>query len=245
MTSERDWVELAARGIQALAVLIMVVRILVETVRWIVHARHDGGKGLRALPDHAWQVAADRPGADGGRRHHHDRRHRAHVAQPRELGALVVVRTALGWTLTVEIEGHWPWAAGASPDSPRPHPGCWQSLGHERVVRCACRGGDDQRAGVRVRPIAAGTARDGLRRARGRTVPEIHFAVYIAACIDAERAGSSDCAAAVKAREKEIVGAEQHATRLRKRGDRERQCVRRLGSRVPCSLPQPGCGPGS
>ena len=42
MTSERDWVELAARGIQALAVLIMVVLILVETVRWIAHTRSGG-----------------------------------------------------------------------------------------------------------------------------------------------------------------------------------------------------------
>jgi uncharacterized membrane protein len=25
------------------------------------------------------------------------------------LGALVLVRTFLGWTLTVEVEGRWPW----------------------------------------------------------------------------------------------------------------------------------------
>jgi hypothetical protein len=25
------------------------------------------------------------------------------------LAGLVVVRTTLGWTLTVEVEGHWPW----------------------------------------------------------------------------------------------------------------------------------------
>ena len=25
------------------------------------------------------------------------------------LAALVLVRTFLGWTLTVEVEGHWPW----------------------------------------------------------------------------------------------------------------------------------------
>ena len=25
------------------------------------------------------------------------------------LGAIVLIRTALGWALVVEIEGHWPW----------------------------------------------------------------------------------------------------------------------------------------
>ncbi len=29
------------------------------------------------------------------------------------LGLLVVIRTFLGWSLTVEIEGHWPWQARA------------------------------------------------------------------------------------------------------------------------------------
>lgn len=35
------------------------------------------------------------------------------------LGGLVAVRTFLGWTLTVEIEGHWPWqrAKEAAPRS--------------------------------------------------------------------------------------------------------------------------------
>ena len=28
------------------------------------------------------------------------------------LGALVVVRTAIGWTLSVEVEDHWPWQRG-------------------------------------------------------------------------------------------------------------------------------------
>jgi uncharacterized membrane protein len=28
------------------------------------------------------------------------------------LGALVLVRTFLSWSLVVETEGHWPWQAG-------------------------------------------------------------------------------------------------------------------------------------
>ncbi len=37
------------------------------------------------------------------------------------LGLLVVIRTFLSWSLTVEIEGRWPWqarAANAKPDQP-------------------------------------------------------------------------------------------------------------------------------
>jgi uncharacterized membrane protein len=109
MTSERDWVELAARGIQALAVLIMVVRILVETVRWIVHARHDGEKayeryrimlGKSLLIGLELMVAADIIMTAAIE---------LTLLNLAKLGALVVVRTALGWTLTVEVEGHWPW----------------------------------------------------------------------------------------------------------------------------------------
>lgn len=32
------------------------------------------------------------------------------------LGLLVVIRTFLGWSLVVEIEGRWPWQARTSPD---------------------------------------------------------------------------------------------------------------------------------
>ena len=31
------------------------------------------------------------------------------VASLSALGILVVVRTAVSWTLTLEVEGHWPW----------------------------------------------------------------------------------------------------------------------------------------
>jgi len=121
MTTEREWIELAARGIQALAVVIMVVLILVETVRWIAHTRRGGEKayehyrvmlGKSLLIGLELLVAAD-------------------IIQTAAiqltllnlaiLGALVIVRTALGWTLTLEVEGHWPWQRGrrAAPGTPR------------------------------------------------------------------------------------------------------------------------------
>lgn len=38
----------------------------------------------------------------------------ATIGRVAALGALVVVRTALSWTLTVEVEGRWPWKAQAA-----------------------------------------------------------------------------------------------------------------------------------
>jgi len=40
------------------------------------------------------------------------------------LAALVLVRTFLGWTITLDVEGRWPWQAakGAAP-APREAPG--------------------------------------------------------------------------------------------------------------------------
>ena len=33
------------------------------------------------------------------------------------LGLLVMIRTFLSWSLSVEIEGHWPWQGGAKPET--------------------------------------------------------------------------------------------------------------------------------
>ena len=112
MASEREWIDLAARGIQALAVLIMVVLIVSQTVRWVVYARRGGenayehyrimlGKAL--LVGLELLVAADIIETAAIE---------MTLLNLATLGALVVVRTALGWTLTVEVEGHWPWQTG-------------------------------------------------------------------------------------------------------------------------------------
>jgi uncharacterized membrane protein len=34
------------------------------------------------------------------------------------LGLLVLIRTFLGWSLAVEIEGHWPWQTRTEKDRP-------------------------------------------------------------------------------------------------------------------------------
>jgi flagellin-like protein len=119
MSSLHDWIERAAQGIEALAVLIMVAFILVGTVGWLLHSRLGVetaypryrvvlgktllvGLELLVAADIIRTVALDTT-----------------LLNITTLGALVVVRTFLSWTLTVEVEGRWPWQTGASPEEPR------------------------------------------------------------------------------------------------------------------------------
>jgi uncharacterized membrane protein len=116
MATITQWVELAATGIELLAVAIIVAVILVATVRYLFQIlarrvdtstyknyRHQVARalllGLEAL------VAADVI--------------RTVVLEPTLqnvliLGLLVLIRTFLGWSLVVEIEERWPWQ---SPDT--------------------------------------------------------------------------------------------------------------------------------
>jgi uncharacterized membrane protein len=112
----REWIELASKGIEALAVAIMVGFIVIGTLRWLFHSlkgiegtyeryRVVLGKtlqlGLELLvaADIIRTVALDLT-----------------LLNIALLAALVVVRTLIGWTLAVEIEGHWPWQKGNEPD---------------------------------------------------------------------------------------------------------------------------------
>jgi uncharacterized membrane protein len=109
MEQFREWIELAAQGIEILAVAIMASFILIGTARWVFHStkkiigayeryRRVLGKtllvGLELLvaADIIRTVALDLT-----------------MLNIALLGGLVVVRTFLGWTLTVEVEGRWPW----------------------------------------------------------------------------------------------------------------------------------------
>ena len=109
MESPRQWIELIARSVEVLAVTIMVVFIVIGTARFLFHSlnkiegayeRYRIVLGKTLLLGLELLVAAD-------------------IIQtvtldltPTNLvllGGLVAVRTVLGWTLTVEVEGHWPW----------------------------------------------------------------------------------------------------------------------------------------
>ena len=109
MNQFREWIELTARGIEALAVAIMLLFIIIGTVRWIFHSlrkiegsyeRYRVTLGKTLLIGLELLVAADIINTV------------AIDMSPRSLamlGGLVVVRTFLGWTVAVEIEGRWPW----------------------------------------------------------------------------------------------------------------------------------------
>ncbi|MDH4230465.1 MAG: DUF1622 domain-containing protein [Nitrospirota bacterium] len=105
----REWIELASQGVEMLAVVIMVSMIVFGTIRWIFRYRTNMESGyeryrvvlgktlligleLLVAADIIRTVAIDLT-----------------LTNIALLAALVVVRTFLGWSLTVEIEGHWPW----------------------------------------------------------------------------------------------------------------------------------------
>jgi len=109
MEHARTWIEVAAAGIEALAVAIMVGFIAFATVRWLIHASRIGegayeryrvavGKSL--LVGLELLIAADiiRTVAL-----------KASVMNVVILSALVLIRTFLGWTLTLDVESRWPW----------------------------------------------------------------------------------------------------------------------------------------
>jgi uncharacterized membrane protein len=111
MNAIREWADLAALGIDVLAVALMVAFITVATARWLFLSGTrigDGYAGYRVLLGKSLLVGLELlVAADIIRT----------VAVPitllnmAELGALVAVRTFLGWALTIEIEGRWPWQA--------------------------------------------------------------------------------------------------------------------------------------
>ena len=109
MLQVRGWIELAAQGVEALAVIIVVSFIILGTSRWLFHSgkkvegayeRYRSVLGKALLVGLELLVAADII------------RTVALDSSPTSLamlGGLVLVRTFLGWTLTIEVEGRWPW----------------------------------------------------------------------------------------------------------------------------------------
>jgi len=109
MIHVHDWIELAAQGVEALAVALMVSCILAGTMGWIVHSvrkperayqRYRTVLGKTLLVGLELLVAADIINTVT---------FALTLTNLALLGGLVVVRTALAWTLTVEVEGRWPW----------------------------------------------------------------------------------------------------------------------------------------
>lgn len=109
MERTRFWIEIAATGIEGLAVTIMVAFILFGTVLWVLrmgqnveaaYERYRSSIGKSLLLGLELLVAADiirTVALDTS------------LTNVATLAALVLVRTFLGWTLTVEVENRWPW----------------------------------------------------------------------------------------------------------------------------------------
>jgi uncharacterized membrane protein len=110
----REAIEAAALGVEVLAVAVIVIAILFGTGRFLLHLLQGRIEGYRIYKQHLTKalllgleflVAADIV--------------RTVAIEPTLnnvaiLGALVVVRTVLSWSLVVEMDGRWPWQVGAS-----------------------------------------------------------------------------------------------------------------------------------
>ena len=117
MPEIRDLMELASLGVEILAVVIMVFFIIVGTVRWVVQSTKKLGdasvKNVRVAYE-AYRLVLGKAmliglellvAADIIRTVALD----LTLLNIELLGALVVVRTFLGWSIVVELEGRWPW----------------------------------------------------------------------------------------------------------------------------------------
>ena len=112
----REWVEWSSQGIQALAVVIIVISIVYGSLRFLrqlLQRATDPYRAYKQLLGRSLLLALEfLVAADVIRTVLLDL-----TAKGMEiLGALVVVRTFLSWSLVVELEGHWPWqsVAGAA-----------------------------------------------------------------------------------------------------------------------------------
>lgn len=109
MTHVMEWVELAAVGIEILAVAIMLVVIIAGTGRWLAHSARqvqEGYRSYRVLLGKALLVGLELLVAADIIRTVVIETTLANIAT---LGVLVAIRTFLGWSLSVEVEGRWPW----------------------------------------------------------------------------------------------------------------------------------------
>jgi uncharacterized membrane protein len=107
----KQLVEWAATGIEVATVLVIVLASVIGSVRFLSHVnrgvadayrQYKVGLGKMLILSLEFLVAADII--------------RTVVLEPTLanasiLGLLVLIRTFLSWSLSVEIEGHWPWKA--------------------------------------------------------------------------------------------------------------------------------------
>ena len=108
MVQIREWMEIASAGVEVLAVAIMMCFIIVGTTRWIFHSakKIEGGyERYRVVLGKTMLVGLELLEAADIIRSVVD----FTLINISMLGAVVVVRTFLGWSIVVEIESRWPW----------------------------------------------------------------------------------------------------------------------------------------
>lgn len=112
MTLANEWIEAATLGVELLAVAVMIGFIVLGTVRWLMQMPHDAVRAYeryRLLLARSLLLGLELLVAADIIRTLTIELTLDNLAT---LGLLVVLRTVLGWTLTVEVEGRWPWQAG-------------------------------------------------------------------------------------------------------------------------------------
>lgn len=109
----REWVELSSQGIQGLAVVIIVVAILFGSLRFLRQLSmrvKDPYRAFKELLGRSLLLSLEfLIAADVIRTVLLDLTARGIEI----LGALVLIRTFLSWSVAVELEGHWPWQSAA------------------------------------------------------------------------------------------------------------------------------------
>jgi uncharacterized membrane protein len=115
--SVKDFIDYASIAVEIVGVLLIVGGLVFATYRWLFEAklapmaryhryREDLGRaillGLEVLvaADIVRSVALEPT-----------------IASLSVLAMLIVVRTFLSWSLSVELEGHWPWQRGRGKDA--------------------------------------------------------------------------------------------------------------------------------
>jgi uncharacterized membrane protein len=110
----RSGMEWSSLGIEVMAATVIVLAIVVSTGRFLLRANRTGLDAYQAYKTRLvkalllgleFLVAADIVRTVALR---------ATLTNVAILGALVLVRTFLSWSLVVEIEGRWPWQGSAS-----------------------------------------------------------------------------------------------------------------------------------
>ncbi|MBC7940241.1 MAG: DUF1622 domain-containing protein [Chitinophagaceae bacterium] len=118
MSVVNEWMEWAALAIEVLAVVLMITFIVVVTARWLFQSRASMTTGYtqyRASVSRSLLIGLELlVAADIVRTIALE----ATLSSLATLALLIVIRTLLGWALTVELEGRWPWSARpAGPES--------------------------------------------------------------------------------------------------------------------------------